>query len=92
MNEVPPPCGRIGSVLIMPQMRREEAGALSPVTLSAKYQLAYAYRTAGRFYRAIHLFERVAADRSRTLGADHPGHVDRRAQPRLRVPDSGAGR
>jgi len=41
-------------------------------TLTARNNLAVAYRYVGRFGEAIELFERVLADRERVLGPDHP--------------------
>ena len=41
-------------------------------TLTARNNLAGAYKDVGRFGEAIELFERVLADRVRVLGPDHP--------------------
>jgi tetratricopeptide (TPR) repeat protein len=43
-----------------------------PQTLSAKHNLAIAYRQAARVAEAIPLHEQVLADRERVLGPDHP--------------------
>jgi cytochrome c-type biogenesis protein CcmH/NrfG len=40
--------------------------------LTARNNLAAAYREAGRVTEAIPLFERTVADCERLLGADHP--------------------
>jgi tetratricopeptide (TPR) repeat protein len=47
-------------------------GADHPHTLTAKTNLAYAYRAAGRTDKAIVLYERTLADHERVLGAEHP--------------------
>ncbi|MFC9164419.1 tetratricopeptide repeat protein, partial [Streptomyces fungicidicus] len=47
-------------------------GADHPDTLSARNNLAYAYRAAGDLGRAIPLYEQTLTDRVRVLGADHP--------------------
>ena len=41
-------------------------------TLTARNNLAVAYRSAGRFGEAIELYEQVLADQERVLGPDHP--------------------
>ena len=41
-------------------------------TLTARNNLAVAYRSAGRFGEAIELYERVLADQEQVLGPDHP--------------------
>ena len=47
-------------------------GADHPGTLAARFNLAYAYESAGRLGEAIPLYEQVLAGRERVLGADHP--------------------
>ena len=47
-------------------------GADHPGTLAARFNLAYAYESAGRLGEAIPLYERTLADSERVLGADHP--------------------
>ena len=46
-------------------------GADHPSTLAARFNLAYAYESAGRLGEAIPLYEQVLADYERVLGADH---------------------
>ena len=46
-------------------------GADHPGTLAARFNLAYAYESAGRLDEAIPLYEQVLADYERVLGADH---------------------
>ena len=47
-------------------------GTDHPDTLMVRNNLAFAYRSVGRFDEAIELFEWVLADRVRVLGPDHP--------------------
>ena len=47
-------------------------GTDHPDTLMVRNNLAFAYRSVGRFDEAIELYERVLADRVRVLGPDHP--------------------
>jgi tetratricopeptide (TPR) repeat protein len=47
-------------------------GPSHPATLSARNNLGYAYRAAGRFNDAIAQDERLLADRERLSGPDHP--------------------
>ena len=47
-------------------------GADHPHTLTARNNLAAAYRVAGDLGRAIPLLEQALADSERVLGADHP--------------------
>lgn len=61
-----------------------------PVVLQARHQHATAHEFAGRFDEAVSLFEDVAADQSRALGARHPDTLHTRA--RLASSLSGAGR
>jgi hypothetical protein len=46
-------------------------GADHPSTLAARFNLAYAYESAGRLGEAIPLYEQVLAGYERVLGADH---------------------
>jgi tetratricopeptide (TPR) repeat protein len=47
-------------------------GADHPGTLAARFNLAYAYESAGRLDQAIPLYEQVLAGYERVLGGDHP--------------------
>ena len=47
-------------------------GTDHPDTLMVRNNLAFAYRSVGRFDEAIELYERVLADQERVLGPDHP--------------------
>jgi Tetratricopeptide repeat len=47
-------------------------GADRPDTLTSRYNLAYAYQSAGWPGKAIPLYERTLADSERVLGASHP--------------------
>ena len=47
-------------------------------TLTARYNLAYAYRAAGQLAEAIPLYERTLADGERVLGTDHPDTLSSR--------------
>ena len=47
-------------------------------TLTARNNLAVAYRSAGRFGEAIELYEQVLADQERVLGPDHPNTLEAR--------------
>ena len=66
---------REDSIEFYEQMLAEREWVLGPdhpYTLTARNNLAGAYKSAGRFGEAIELYERVLADRVRVLGADHP--------------------
>ena len=66
---------REDSIEFYEQMLAEREWVLGPdhpYTLTARNNLAGAYKSAGRFGEAIELYERVLAERERVLGADHP--------------------
>ncbi len=52
--------------------RERVLGLENPATLTARINLAYNYRYAGRFEEALAVQERVAADSERIHGPDHP--------------------
>ena len=54
-------------------------GPEHPHTLTARGNLAFSYRQAGRTAEAIPIQERVAADRERLLGPEHPDTLTARA-------------
>mgnify|MGYP000960921872 CR=1 FL=1 len=65
---------REDSIEFYEQMLAEREWVLGPdhpYTLTARNNLAGAYKSAGRFGEAIELYERVLADRVRVLGPDH---------------------
>ena len=65
---------REDSIEFYEQMLAEREWVLGPdhpYTLTARNNLAGAYKSAGRFGEAIELYERVLAERERVLGADH---------------------
>ena len=66
---------REDSIEFYEQMLAEREWVLGPdhpYTLTARNNLAGAYKSVGRFGEAIELYERVLAERERVLGADHP--------------------
>ena len=66
---------REDSIEFYEQMLAEREWVLGPdhpYTLTARNNLAGAYKSAGRFGEAIELFEQVLAERERVLGPDHP--------------------
>ena len=66
---------REDSIEFYEQMLAEREWVLGPdhpYTLTARNNLAGAYKSAGRFGEAIELYEQVLAERERVLGADHP--------------------
>ena len=66
---------REDSIEFYEQMLAEREWVLGPdhpYTLTARNNLAGAYKSAGRLAEAVELFERVLADRVRVLGPDHP--------------------
>ena len=65
---------REDSIEFYEQMLAEREWVLGPdhpYTLTARNNLAGAYKSAGRFGEAIELYEQVLAERERVLGADH---------------------
>ena len=72
---------REDSIEFYEQMLAEREWVLGPdhpYTLTARNNLAVAYKSAGRFGEAIELFEQVLADRVRVLGPDHPDTLNAR--------------
>ena len=66
---------REDSIEFYEQMLAEREWVLGPdhpYTLTARNNLAGAYKSAGRFGEAIELYEQVLAERERVLGPDHP--------------------
>jgi len=66
---------REDSIEFYEQMLAEREWVLGPdhpYTLTARNNLAGAYKSAGRFGEAIELYEQVLAEYERVLGADHP--------------------
>lgn len=66
---------REDSIEFYEQMLAEREWVLGPdhpYTLTARNNLAGAYKSAGRFAEAIELYEQVLAERERVWGADHP--------------------
>ena len=65
---------REDSIEFYEQMLAEREWVLGPdhpYTLTARNNLAGAYKSAGRFGEAIELYEQVLAERERVLGSDH---------------------
>jgi tetratricopeptide (TPR) repeat protein len=58
--------------------RERVLGQTHPSTLTARNNLAGAYRAAGRLDEAIPLYERTLADRERVLGQTHPSTLGSR--------------
>ena len=54
-------------------------GTDHPDTLMVRNNLAFAYRSVGRFDEAIELYERVLADQKWVLGPDHPNTLTTRS-------------
>ena len=72
---------REDSIEFYEQMLAEREWVLGPdhpYTLTARNNLAGAYKSAGRFGEAIELFERVLAEYECVLGADHPDTLNTR--------------
>ena len=66
---------REDSIEFYEQMLAEREWVLGPdhpYTLTARNNLAGAYKSAGRFGEAIELYEQVLAEYERVLGSDHP--------------------
>ena len=66
---------REDSIEFYEQMLAEREWVLGPdhpYTLTARNNLAGAYKSAGRLAEAVELFERVLAEYERVLGSDHP--------------------
>ena len=72
---------REDSIEFYEQMLAEREWVLGPdhpYTLTARNNLAGAYKSAGRFGEAIELYEQVLAERERVLGADDPDTLNAR--------------
>jgi tetratricopeptide (TPR) repeat protein len=69
--------------------RERVLGPDHPSTLTARGNLAIAYRDAGRVAEAMPLFERALADMERVLGADHPDTLSTRGNLALAYQDAG---
>ena len=72
---------REDSIEFYEQMLAEREWVLGPdhpYTLTARNNLAGAYKSAGRFGEAIELYEQVLAERERVLGPDHPDTLNTR--------------
>jgi len=65
-------------------------GTDHPGSLTARTNLAYAYRAAGRTAEATVLYEQALADSERVLGTRPPRHPDIAEQPRDDLPGRGA--
>ena len=73
---------REDSIEFYEQMLAEREWVLGPdhpYTLTARNNLAGAYKSAGRFGEAIELYEQVLAERERVLGPDHPDTLNARS-------------
>ena len=73
---------REDSIEFYEQMLAEREWVLGPdhpYTLTARNNLAGAYKSAGRFGEAIELYEQVLAERERVLGPDHPDTLNVRS-------------
>ena len=71
--------GRHLAVRARPGRPGAASGADSPDTITARGNLAFAYRNAGKLKEAIPQYERVLADRERVLGPDHRDTMTARA-------------
>ena len=73
---------REDSIEFYEQMLAEREWVLGPdhpYTLTARNNLAGAYKSVGRFGEAIELYEQVLAERERVLGPDHPDTLNVRS-------------